>query len=193
MGLREQWLVWRLRRRDESAAKELIERYHAGIFAYLIHLGAAPETAEDLTQETYAKVWQQIDRLRRPDSLRSWVYRIARNELLQSARRGEPSTRELDEADALPDPAPGALESLSTEQESLDIRQAVALLEPDLREAVTLHYLQDLSLREVSEVLATPVGTIKSRIHRALEQLRVRPPKETSNVTARSRTATAER
>jgi RNA polymerase sigma-70 factor, ECF subfamily len=171
MGFTERWLVWRLRRGDRTACRELIDRHHAAIYGYLRAMGADQLTAEDLTQETYARVWEKIGSLRQADSLRSWLLIIARRQLLQLARRRRP---EIEMRESLPEPAdpdPGALFHLEESERDSDLRHAVARLESSLRETITLHYFEDMSLREVASVLEVPVGTVKSRLHRALDQL----------------------
>jgi RNA polymerase sigma-70 factor (ECF subfamily) len=192
VGPSERYLVWRLRRGDRRAARELIARHHRSVYGYLRHLGAAAPLAEDLTQETYAKAWRRIDTLRRSRSLRSWLLTIARNEFLQWARVERP---EVEVADDLPerlDGDPGPQAALLSSERDLALRRAVACLGPELRETVALHYFHELSLRECGAVLGVPPGTVKSRVHRALGCLReLLEGKEADHGTARAGTAIA--
>ncbi len=172
VGPSERFLVWRLKRGDREACHELIRRHHGGVFGYLRRLGADAALAEDLTQETYARAWSRIGTLREAASLRAWLLTIARNEFFQWARARRP-----EEAPSQPPPDraaddPVAEAALVRSERDLALRRAVARLEPDLGEAVALHYFQDLSFREAASVLGVPAGTVKSRIHRALERLR---------------------
>jgi RNA polymerase sigma-70 factor (ECF subfamily) len=153
--LGERWLVWRLRRRDESACRELIRRHHRVVYGYLRRLGADAAWAEDLTQETYAKAWEAIDGLRGAASLRSWLLAIARNEFLQSVRRAGPEVSKLD---ALPDRAaegPGVDAIVASGERDERLQRALGRLGPVLRETVAHHYFQGLSLREVGAVLGS--------------------------------------
>ena len=172
MELSEQYLVWRLRRGDHEACRELIARHHRGVYGYLRHLGAGPTLAEDLTQETYAKAWRHIKKLRQSASLRSWLLTIARNEFLQWARVDRPEREVTSDPpngkDLKPDPQAALL--LSERQQAL--RRIVNRLQPELRETVALHYFHDLSLRDCGRVLGIPAGTVKSRVNRALGCLR---------------------
>jgi RNA polymerase sigma-70 factor (ECF subfamily) len=172
VDLADRILVWRLRRRDRDACRELIERHHHRVYGYLRRLGAEPALAEDLTQECYTRAWQRIDSLREAASLRSWLLTIARNELLQHARGRAPEPLALDAAADLPVLRPSPEDEASAAQRDGRLHQAVHRLEPDLREAIVLHYFQDLSFREVGAVLGLPAGTAKSRVNRALERLR---------------------
>jgi RNA polymerase sigma-70 factor (ECF subfamily) len=169
----------------------MIRRHHGAVYGYLRRLGADRSLAEDLTQETYARAWSRIATLRRSASLRSWLLTIARNEFLQwhRASRCRPSD--------LPDGAetaaqPGAETGLLVDERDRELRWAVAVLEPELQEAVALHYFQGLSFRESGAVIGIPAGTVKSRIHRALGRLRVTlESKEARHETERAGTATA--
>jgi RNA polymerase sigma-70 factor, ECF subfamily len=173
--LTDRWLVWRLQRGDRDACRELVSRYHAGIYGYLRNLGADHPQAEDLTQETYAKAWRKIADLRQAASLRSWLLTIARNEFLQSVRRRQPAVESVDPLEnqhEMVDPTPSVLNNLEDSEREQELRRAVRALEADLAEVVALHYFQALSLREIGSHLGLPVGTVKSRLHRALADLR---------------------
>ncbi|MFQ5720534.1 MAG: RNA polymerase sigma factor [Acidobacteriota bacterium] len=172
MGLSERHLVRRLRRGEREACRELIARHHRDVYGFLRHLGAVPDLAEDLTQETYGKAWRHITTLRQSTSLRSWLLAIARNEFLQWVRGDHPERESTgilpDREDITPDPQAVALRS----ERRRVLRRAVHQLQPELRETVALHYFHDLSLRECGRLLGLPAGTVKSRLHRALECLR---------------------
>ena len=107
MRTSERILVWRLKRGDREACRELIARHHAGVYGYLRHLGADHHRAEDLTQETYARAWRDIGALREAASLRSWLLTIARNEFLQEVRAGRPEVTALEEVPDRPTPERG--------------------------------------------------------------------------------------
>jgi RNA polymerase sigma-70 factor (ECF subfamily) len=173
VGLGERALRWRLRRHDPEACREMIRRHHALVFGHLRRLGADASLAEDLTQETYAKAWRRLDTLRQAYSLRSWLLTIACNEYYQSVRSRKPEVTGLDSLPERADDRPPAdSAALASERDRL-LQEAVRRLDPLLQEIVALHYFQDLSLREVSELLAVPSGTVKSRLNRALDLLRV--------------------
>jgi RNA polymerase sigma-70 factor (ECF subfamily) len=172
VGLAETWLVWRLKRGDGDACRELIRRHHQAVYGFLRRLGADQALSEDLTQETYARAWSRVSGLREAVSLRAWLLAIARNEFLQLARRKGIEEVPMEDDPGSADPAPGALGGLENRQRDARLHRAVDRLEPALRETVALHYFQDLSLREVGVVLGLPPGTVKSRLNRALEALR---------------------
>ncbi len=168
----ERLLVLRLKRGDARACIELIRRHHQGVYGYLRRLGADAALAEDLTQETYAKAWTRIGMLKDAASLRSWLLTIARNEFFQWVRAERRMVAEPPVLLERRDESPVADEMMMLAERDRDLRRAIARLDPPLQEAVALHYFQDLSLREVGDVLGLPSGTVKSRINRALGCLR---------------------
>ena len=168
----ERWLKRRLQRRDPEACRELIHLHHHVVYGHLRRLGADASMAEDLTQETYARAWRKIDTLREASSLRAWLLTIARNEFLQYSRSRKPETTGLD---SVPEPVegkPSPDSAVATAERDQRLHEALCRLDPRLQETVALHYFQDLTLREVAEVLGVPAGTVKSRLNRALESLR---------------------
>ncbi len=174
----ERWLKRRLQKRDPEACSELIRRHHHLVYGHLRRLGADSSMAEDLTQETYAKAWSKIDTLREASSLGAWLLRIARNEFLQCLRSRKPETTGLD---SVPEPVegkPSPVSVVTTAERDQRLHEALRRLDPRLGETVALHYFQDLTLREVAEVLGVPAGTVKSRLNRALESLREELEKE---------------
>ncbi len=178
MKFADRSLARRLRQRDRGACQELIQRYHQAVFGYLRSMGADQSLADDLTQETYAKAWKNIDRLKDARSARAWLLSIARNELRQWARRRQPELMEMDElkerdtGEAHPD------EQSAQREQDQQLASLICRLDAPLREVVVLHYFQGLSLREAGGVQGVPAGTIKSRLNRALVRLRELLPQE---------------
>ncbi len=172
MKLGDRYLVWRLRRNDRAACRELVARHHAVVFGYLRGLGAPQALAEDLCQETFLAAWRSIDRLREAASLRSWLIAIARNEFLQSVRVKSLPVVDLDDTCDVVDPAAGTDTRFEQHERDRRTRHAVQQLELTLRETIALHYFEGLSLREIATITGVPAGTAKSRLNRALECLR---------------------
>lgn len=170
----ESRLVRRLQGRDRDAAVELIDRYHRRIYRYLLALSRDPELAEDLVQETFCTVWNAIDSFRLRSSLSTWIHTIARNHFLQQLRRKKPAEVPLRPSfTAIPDRSvPGPDEGLRRSERERQLVAEIDRLSPDRREVIQLHYLQELSLRQSSEVLGVPIGTVKSRLNAALRDLR---------------------
>jgi RNA polymerase sigma-70 factor (ECF subfamily) len=170
--LQDRWLIWRLRQGDRKAAGELIRAHHHAVYGYLRRLCRNEALAEDLTQQTYVRAWSGVGTLRRVGSLRAWLMTIARNEFFQLVRKRKLQESLIDDTPDPVDPAPDALANAADAQRDARLHQAVDRLDSGLRETLALHYFQELTLREVGAVLGLPVGTVKSRLNRALESLR---------------------
>lgn len=171
-------LVARCRRGNPGAFRELVERHHARVFrlcsARLGDAGAAEETAQDV----FVRVHRSLKDFRGDAALATWIFRIAVNLCSDRARRTGRASRvplvELqslrgsrDEASREPGPFEGAL----SREESSRLRAGLAALRPELREAIELRYFADLSYTEIAAAMGCEVGTVSSRLSRALAQL----------------------
>lgn len=158
---------------DRRALGELVRLYHEPLTAYLIRLGADRELALDLAQEAFCRVCARIGSLTNPSGFRAWLFRVAHNLFLDHHRSAyrrrvvvpDTGAQVLSAADD--DPA----EAVAREEQGDRVRRAVGALPPSLRSAVLLRYYHDLSLDEIARVTGVPVGTVKSRLHRALHAL----------------------
>lgn len=143
----------------------LFERYHAAIFAYLYRLMGDRETANDLTQETFVKVYETRQRLVGVDNPRAWVYRIATNLAINAAKRGRRfrwlSWQQDD--DLMP-----ALPDLAGKSETrLAVEQALAALPPKYRAPLLLFSHDGWSVEEVAVAMGISQGAVKTRLYRA--------------------------
>lgn len=163
----------------EGRAKSLFEglarRFYAGVYNYLCWMSRDVTLAEDLTQETFMRIWQHPPELRSRRALKSWVFRVARNEFLQHRRRAGLATVALEDSAGVESAGgPSSDPQMSLEREDLRraLRSAVEKLPDHYREAIVLHNLEGLPLAQIAEVLGVPVGTVKSRRAKALSRLR---------------------
>lgn len=164
-------LVTRCQLGEPAAFDRLVERWHPPIWRWVRGVAGDAEVAEEIVQEVWLRILRGIGRLRDPARLRSWLFSIVRRTFVDRLRwryadeRHEPLAAE---------PAGGdAVDEFAAEEIDL-LHAAVATLPPPDRETIVLFYLRELSLQEVAEVLGVPVGTVKSRLHRARRQLRER-------------------
>jgi len=167
-------LCKRAKSADKNAACELLEIYHADIFAYLRRLCGNRQDAEDLTQQTFFKVWSSLGSFTGRSEFSTWLYRIAHNTYIDW-RRGRP-----DGARNYPDPwwgecvdtDPGPLADAADRQMAQRLYEAVDQLDDDQKHVVHLHYYQQLSIRQTARVLNVATSTIKYRLREALGILR---------------------
>jgi RNA polymerase sigma-70 factor (ECF subfamily) len=142
---RYELLVLRCQRRERAAFEEMIRTWEDRLYYYIRRLVEDEENALDILQQVWLRVMNGIAKLRQPDALPAWLYRTARNTAMTFLR------------------------SRGRWEESVDVASL-----PDgvnRREILTLFFLEDLSVQEISEVLEVPEGTVKSRLHFAKRAL----------------------
>jgi RNA polymerase sigma-70 factor (ECF subfamily) len=169
-------LCKRAKSADKNAACQLLEIYHPDIFAYLRRLCGNRQDAEDLTQQTFLKVWSSLDRFAGRSEFSTWLYRIAHNTYIDWRRQGPPMARNC--ADSWwqecvhADPGPPA--EAADRQMAQRLYEAVDQLDDDKKHVVHLHYYQQLSIRQTAKVLNVATSTVKYRLREVLSILRVR-------------------
>lgn len=169
----------RLSSGDTEVIAQLVERYQHRLYRYLLRLVSRPSTAEDLFQQTWMRV---IERMRHYDPRRSfegWLFAVAHNLAIDHLRRRQPES--LDEplpsgetqSDLTRSSNPGALELLLSKERAGCVLDAVSELPLAFREVITLRFEEEMKLEEIATVLALPMGTVKTRLHRAMKALRL--------------------
>jgi RNA polymerase sigma-70 factor (ECF subfamily) len=156
--------------KSEEAFCVLFEAVCVRLHRYFLQRGLEAATAEDLTQNVFVKVYQQIGDLRSADRFYGWLFAIARNELI-SYWRHEPSWSEKVEIESL---GPQHAERLMTEPDvipSLRLTELLNALEPVERDLILLRFVEGLSYEELAAALSLPLGTIKWRIFNARKKL----------------------
>lgn len=161
---------------DESAFRELYDRFSPMVYNLCLRLSGDPTRAQDLSQEVFLRVFKGLPRYRGSSSLKTWIYRIALNHCRgKLGRRGlllEDWTSEQWDLGP-PDPARGPEENLLAHDRGRRVAAALLELPVRFREAVVLRDLEGLSYEEISQVLRVRSGTVRSRIARGRERLRV--------------------
>ncbi|HKS10456.1 MAG TPA: sigma-70 family RNA polymerase sigma factor [Pyrinomonadaceae bacterium] len=163
----------------DGSFEELVRRYQRPISAYVYRMVGNYESALDLTQEIFIKVYNSLNRYRAEFKFSTWIYKIAHNAAVDHLRRT--ATREQPlvvgpEGDSFDLPLESA--RLSPEQESErkerrgEIEAVVRALPANYRELIILRHSQDLSYEEIVEVTGLPLGTVKNRLFRAREMMR---------------------
>jgi RNA polymerase sigma-70 factor (ECF subfamily) len=172
-------LLDRARRGDESAFAELFGRHRAAVFRYALHM-CGRAAAEDVVQEVFLAFLRQLARYDADrGTLQAYLLGIARRQALRSltGRRAERWPGPIDGSDTLvdtsADPTPAVDPFLaSSERETVQrVRAAIAALPAVYREAVVLCELNDLDYQTAAAVMGCPVGTVRSRLHRARAML----------------------
>jgi RNA polymerase sigma factor (sigma-70 family) len=169
--LAEELLAVRCQLGEPAAFEELVALLHLRLWGYLVRLVGDRNMAEDALQETWLRVLRGVSRLRERDRLFSWVFGIGRRVAMDQLRRRRVV---VDLDDAAVQQLAAAEEPGELEDESLLLHEGLLELPLLEREVLTLFYLEELSLRQVSEVVGVPEGTVKSRLFRARRMLHER-------------------
>jgi RNA polymerase sigma-70 factor (ECF subfamily) len=150
---------------DLAAFESLVRAYQAQVFRFVRHLVGEAGLAEDITQETFLRVYRRLGSFRFQSKFSTWLFQVARNAATDELRRRQRRAR-LAEVAPAPDP-PSAPDARA------ELRAALADLPPALRESLVLVEVFGFPYRDVADVLGVPVGTVKSRVFHARQRLHV--------------------
>ncbi len=152
---------------DETALIALIDRYAASMHAYLLRHSGSREDADDLLQETWVRVARSAKSFDTARRFRSWIYGIATNLARDLFRRRVTKERALRTLATNPPATAGA-----DSADRGELRARIAELPENMRAVLLLRYYEGMSEAEMAEALEIPRGTVKSRLHAALRELR---------------------
>ena len=172
-----------LRLGSEDAYELLVARFQQPVYNLVYRLMAYPGDVSDVTQEVFLKVFRNIKTFRSQSSLKTWIYRIAVNEVHNYRRwvfrhkRQEVTLEDESEggknvSDAVPDRGRSPYDYALDGEKRVLIEDALARINPIFRTAVALRDIEDLSYEEIAEILNISLGTVKSRITRGREAMR---------------------
>jgi RNA polymerase sigma-70 factor, ECF subfamily len=183
--LTDQEVVLLARSGREAAYRELVRRYERPVFALLYRMVRDRELAEDLAQETFVKALNAIESYRPEFKFSSWIFKIANNAAIDHLRRRELDTLSLEgspqaetpeaiEATALQigDRQESALDEVEARELGGQIEAAISELRPEYRSCILLRHVEGRAYEEIAEILNLPLGTVKTYIHRARNELR---------------------
>ena len=177
-------LVQRFQGGDEEAFHELFVRFQRSVFNLAVRVLGNREDAEDACQEVFISIRRALPKFRGESRLSTWVYRVAVNHALNRLktlrRRGENEVLRDDGVEESADPGPHmpgsgerSPEHLAENRQLLRIvERKMEKLDPELRVILVLRDIQGMAYEEMSRVLDVPEGTIKSRLHRARNELK---------------------
>jgi RNA polymerase sigma-70 factor (ECF subfamily) len=184
--LTDQEVVLLARSGREAAYRELIRRYERPVFALLFRMVRDRELAEDLSQETFVKALNAIESYRPEFKFSSWIFKIANNAAIDHLRRRELDTLSLDgsphaetpeatQATALQIGArqESPLDTVEAKELGNEIEAAIGRLRPEYRSCILLRHVEGRAYEEIAEILDLPLGTVKTYIHRARNELRL--------------------
>ncbi|HJR18686.1 MAG TPA: sigma-70 family RNA polymerase sigma factor [Actinomycetota bacterium] len=164
----EQALLDRARAGDPAAFDEVVDLYERRVFAVAMRIVRNHEDARDVTQEVFVTALRALKGFRGDAQLSTWFHRVAVNaslDLVRKRKRREHSS--VDDLSDQPSAAPGPEAEAIASVRAREVHRALGALPPEQRALIVMHDLQDLDYAECAEVLGIPLGTVKSRLHRA--------------------------
>jgi RNA polymerase sigma-70 factor (ECF subfamily) len=166
----ERALLERCRAGDESAFQELVDRYKGLVFALIARTVQDRSRAEDLAQDVFLRVHRGLPYFRGEARLSTWIYRIVANVCVQDSSR--PAIVSLDDERAAP-AVPSASDRQFGDFELRDrLEKAIARLPANYRLLIAAHYLDGVQYEDLAAALELPLGTVKTQLYRAKQQLR---------------------
>ena len=173
--------IQQVRDGDQRAFEDIVEFYKDKVFQLCYRMLGDRYEAEDVAQEAFLRAYVNIHTFQMNRKFSTWLYRIATNLCIDRIRKEKPDfyldaavagTEGLDMYSQIP-----SAEKLPEEElENLELKERVQLeiqkLPEKYRAAIVLKYVDELSLKEISEILHLPIGTVKTRIHRGRDALR---------------------
>jgi RNA polymerase sigma-70 factor (ECF subfamily) len=173
--------IVRLSLSDDIYFEELVDRYEGKLGRYVSRIASiGKETTEDLLQEVFIKIYQNLNDFDSQYSFSSWIYKITHNVVISYIRKMNqvPKFVSIDDEDLgknFIDLLPGNSDlpkELDSKDSSKKIRSALMELPEKYREVLTLYYLEDKSYKEISDILDRPINSVSVMISRAKERMR---------------------
>jgi RNA polymerase sigma-70 factor (ECF subfamily) len=150
---------------DTNAFEELVRAYQSHVWRFLRHFLGDAALAEDITQETFVRVYRRLDTFRFRSKFSTWVFQVARNAAIDALRSRQRRDRLLSVLE------PRVTDPIRGNELRIELEAALQSLSPKLREAFVMVEGLGLSYREAAGALRIPEGTVKSRVHHARQQL----------------------
>jgi len=171
-------LVGRARRGDREAFTQLVMQYQIPLYNMALRMVGTPDDAADVAQEAFLRAWEKIRTLRKAP-FKPWLFQIAVNLCYDHFRRGRrygtmPDEEQGGKVVGLGLPAVDPEERALLSERNRLVRQSIEALDHDMRVALVLRDVNGMAYEEIAAVTKVPLGTVKSRIARAREQVQER-------------------
>ena len=168
--MRDDEAIARCQEGDRDAFRHLVDRYKDVLYGTAVLMTGNRAVGEEIVQEALLSAWRGIGGFKRGQPPKPWLVRILVNEVLTRQRKKSIPTIPLSDLDYAA--APSTTDQAEAFQDRTIVRQALAHLVPEQQQVVVLRYFAELTVPEVARSIGVKEGTVKSRLHRALERLR---------------------
>ena len=161
---------------QSAAFGKLVRKYQDRLYQTLVHMVGSPEDALDIAQEAFVQAFLKLETFKRQSAFYTWLYRIAFNMAASHRRRRKPTlsvdqARESSGAEPI-DRALGPEERAQRNERCRQVQEAIARLNEEHRAVLVLREIDGCRYEAIAEILDVPIGTVRSRLHRARLQLR---------------------
>jgi len=159
-----------------AAFGQLVTKYQDRLYNTLVHVTGNAEDARDAAQEAFIQAFTKLDTFQQNAAFYTWLYRIAFNVAISHRRRRRPTAsvdraRETSGLEPM-DPAEAPTERLERDEQARQVHEAIAELSEEHREVLVLREIDGFCYDTIARILELPIGTVRSRLHRARLQLR---------------------
>lgn len=168
--LSEEELVARMRSRDAAAMSVLYDMYSATLYGVVLQIVKIEETAEDVLQEAFVKIWNSFESYDTSKGrLFTWMINICRNQAIDTIRSKQ--HRVSNKTEDIASDSRSDFSAAEFKPEHIGVRDIVDNLNPEQRQVIDLMYFEGLTQSEISEAYNIPLGTVKTRARSAVKQL----------------------
>ena len=166
---------------DKQAYAHLINKYKNPLYATILRMTKNPHDAQDLVQEAFIKVYEQLGKYDKTGSFASWMYRVAINHCMDEFRKKRYQMKqvEIEEGSIISADSPELI--FFKNEESRRLERLVATLPEDERIIILLRYVNELSYLEISDLVETPLATVRNKLHWAKMKMRETVKREGGN------------
>jgi RNA polymerase sigma-70 factor, ECF subfamily len=170
-GDSDEALVARIAHGDRHALRLLFGRHRQRVYRFALRLVGNSAAAEDIVSEVFLELWRRAASFERRAQLSTWLLAITRNKALSTLRARVDQPLDDAMAEAMPDPAITAEESLQASERNALVRRCLERLSPAHREIIDLVYYHEKSVDEVAAIVGVPAATVKTRMFYARKRL----------------------
>ena len=160
---------------DQLAFERIVQKYQNMVFHLCLQILKSRETAEEAAQDTFIKAYRKLHLFERRSSFKTWLYRITYRTAVDYSRKKGIQFENVDEVTErkyMPSQEPGALQKMIQLEKEASIREGIVKLKPDLATVITLYYLEEKSVKEISRIMRQSESNIKIKLFRARKQLK---------------------
>ena len=179
--MQDELLIRRAQRGDADAFEQLLLEHQKNVYNLCYRMAGTPDDAMDLSQETFLRAWRCLDQYQFASAFSTWLYRLCSNiciDFLRRRRRQQTVPLTFEDADgeeqtyAVPDAQPLPEEQVELKLTRETLAAAMAQLLPEHRAVLQLRVVNEMSYEQIADVLDIQIGTVKSRLSRARNQLK---------------------